>query len=100
MNQYKSAIPKNIQPADASTKELVAVRLIIGVILARSSAKPATSAATAAPNNIDSFFLEDIPLSTSNFPASTPQIVCAAVGMKLNATQPSVLILPIITTSI
>ena len=37
---------------------------------------------------------------TSNLPASTPQMVCAAVGIILIATQPSLFIFPISTISI
>src|SRR5271170_5646353 len=86
IHQYDKPKLNRHQPPEAKTKEVVAIRLIIGVIVI-SIPYPMTNPAN--PASISPFTFSDSGLSeSSNLPASTPQIVCAAVGMQLIATQP------------
>src|SRR5579872_3282090 len=98
MSQYKRASSNNTQPSEAKVNELVAIRLIMGVIFVQSRPKPIASAITPARARYFTF-CAGVFSDTSSLPARQPHIVWAAVGIKLMVTQPSGLILLLKTRS-
>ena len=80
------------------TNELVQIRLTIGVTPVQSSPYPPPSPISPPINRYFSFS-EPARSLIRSFPASTPQIVCAAVGSALMATQPRGWIFPMSTVS-
>src|SRR5687768_4834179 len=92
IHQYRNANVSKHQPPDASTKELVAIRLMIGVIETQSNVYPSTSPAVPPMTSHFIFSSSGRELSKS-FPARHPQIVWAAVGKKFIATHPPLFIL-------
>src|SRR6476620_9761937 len=99
IHQYERARKRSAQPPEASTNELVAIRLMMGVMPVQSKPKPSSKHSKPAPTKYFTFKAFDLLLNNS-WPAIAPQMVCALVEMQFMATQPSGLILRIKSQSI
>ena len=68
-------------PPVTKTKELVEIHFSMGVIPVASSVSPIMMASTPNDNRFITFFLALL-LESSNWPAITPQMVCAPLEIK------------------
>src|SRR5690606_10357308 len=86
-------------PPEASTKELVEILLIIGVMSNKSNPYPRSKPLAPAIKNI-LIFLSGLLSDIRILPHMAPHTVWAAVGMQLMATHPPLFIFPIRIISI